>query len=141
MSKLNVSVSRAVSASPGDCWARVGGWRTIHEWHPAIEKTEAEGDAVGAFRRLTLGDGAQIKEELTRWDGTERVYSYRFVEHPFPVDDYEGTIAVAGNDDGTSTITWSATLVPKGVSADEAREMFEGVYTAGLDAVRGEFEG
>ncbi len=138
MGKLEVSVSKNVSTSSDHCWARVGGWGTIHEWHPAIDKTVAEGEDVGAIRTLTLGDGATLKEELESYDSAARSYSYRFVEHPFPVDDYHGKISVSDNGDGTSTVTWSGSFLAKGVSDDEARQMFEGVYQAGLDAVEAE---
>ena len=107
----------------------------MHEWHPVIASTKTEGEGVGATRLLTLADGAKVLERLESMDAEARSYSYRFLEHPLPVDDYTGTIAVSSGDDGTATVTWSSTFAPKGVPEAEAQEIIGGIYTAGLDAL------
>jgi hypothetical protein len=135
MSKTTVYRSRTLSISADALWERVGGWATLHEWHPVIASVEAEGEGVGSTRLLNLADGATVLERLESSDDAARTYSYRFVEHPLPVDDYAGTLAVSSNDDGSSTVTWSSTFEPKGVSEAEAQEIIGGIYSAGLDAL------
>ncbi len=137
MARIELEVNARIATPADKCWDRAGGWATIHEWHPAIAKTDTEGEGVGALRTLTLGDGAQIKERL---DSVEAMrYGYTFLEHPLPVDEYHGNIGVTDNGDGTSTVTWGANFVAKGASDEEAKEVIAGIFKAGLDALASEF--
>jgi len=139
MGKIEVDKSQRLKVAADKCWDRVGGWATVHEWHPVIAKTETEGDGVGSLRTLTLGDGAVLKERLDAQDAAGMSYEYSFVEHPLPVDNYHGKISVADNGDGTSTLRWEANFVSKGVSDEEAKGIIEGIFQAGFDAMKSEF--
>ena len=120
--------SRRLDRSADELWSRVGGWGTIHEWHPAISATKVE----GTRRTLTLGDGGVILETLL--EQGERSYSYRFDESPLPVKDYRATIRVRA-DGGGSLVEWEGTFEPAGISDAQAVELIEGIYQAGLDAL------
>jgi hypothetical protein len=124
------SKSKRFEQSADELWSRVGGWGTIHQWHPAVTATEVSQD--GSRRTLTLADGGVIIEKLL--EQGERSYSYRFEESPLPVKDYSATIRVRP-DDGGSTLEWEGTFEPAGVSESEAVELIEGIYQAGLDAL------
>ncbi len=122
--------SRKFERSADDLWGRVGGWGSIHEWHPAVKSTDVSED--GSVRTLTLGDGAVIVEKLL--ERNERSYSYRFEESPLPVKDYRATFQVRADGDG-SVVEWEGTFEPAGISDAEAVELIEGIYQAGLDAL------
>ena len=141
MSRVEVAMSQKLVAPANKCWARVGDFATLHEWHPAVTKTHMEGEGVGSARILTLGDGSVIKERLDEEDAADMSYAYTFLESPLPVDDYHGKISVADNGDGTCTMHWSSNFVAKGVSNDEAKKIIEGIFQAGFDALKGEFGG
>ena len=141
MSRVEIAMSQKLAVPADKCWARVGGWGTPHEWHPAIAKTDLDGEGVGSFRTLTLGDGAVLKERLDAQDAAGMSYEYTFVEHPLPLDDYHGKISVTDNGDGTSTMHWGSNFVAKGVADDEVKKIMEGIYQAGFDALKGEFGG
>ena len=136
MGKVEVAMSQKLNGTADDCWAKIGGWGNVHEWHPAIVKTEVEGEGVGSFRTLTLGDGAVLKERLDSEDAAGRSYGYSFVEHPMPVDEYKGQLSVADNGDNTCTVNWNANFVSKGVSDDEAKQLIQGIFQAGFDALK-----
>ena len=125
-----VSKTKRIEVAPEELWKKVGGWGSIHEWHPAIASTEVSED--GAGRVLTLGDGGVIRER--RLNEGERSYTYRFEESPLPVKDYESTIKVLAEGDG-SVMEWEGTFEPDGVDEPQAVELMGGIYQAGLDAL------
>lgn len=127
---VNVSRSKRFDASADEMWARVGGWESIHKWHPAIAATEATEDGSG--RTLTLDDGGIIVETLL--DEGERSYTYRFEKSPLPVEDYRATLSVRPDDEG-SIVEWAGEFEPAGIEDAEAAELVGGIYQAGLDAL------
>jgi hypothetical protein len=131
-------MSTTLSVPTDKCWERIGRWEALHEWHPAVAKTELDGEGIGSHRTLTLGDGATIKERLDAQSDSS--YEYSFVEHPLPVDDYHGKISVVDNGDGTTTVHWGSNFVATDVSDEQAREIISGIYQAGFDALHGEFK-
>lgn len=122
--------SRQLAQSPKEIWNRMGGWATIHDWHPAVASTEVSAD--GSQRTLTLADGATLLERLVKQD--EHSYSYLFVKSPLPVKDYRATIRVRPTENG-STVEWEGTFSPDGISETDAVALIEGIYKAGLDAL------
>lgn len=87
----------------------------ISKWHPAIPVSLIEGDQpdglVGCVRRLTLQDGAILRERLLAVDESQLTFSYRFEEAPLPVDDYVmivKLIPLCGQ--GKTVIQWQATF-------------------------------
>ncbi|MBW3584157.1 MAG: SRPBCC family protein [Euryarchaeota archaeon] len=122
--------SKRFTQSPTELWKRMGGWGTIHDWHPAVASTEVSAD--GSLRTLTLADGATLVERLMGQD--EHSYSYAFVEAPLPVKDYRATIRVRPDEAG-SMVEWEGTFSAAGISDPEAVALIEGIYQAGLDAL------
>jgi len=61
--------------------------------------------------------------------------SYKILEGPLPVSNYESTIRVTDNGDGGSKVVWNSTFDANGASDDEAINIITGIYAAGLDAV------
>jgi carbon monoxide dehydrogenase subunit G len=132
---VEVSKEVTVKATPADVWKKIGGWCSIRNWHPAIatcEMTEVDGDT---WRMLTTGDGAKIKEKRTAQG--DMSYGYTITESPLPIANYNATIGVAPNEDGTMTkITWNANFDAKGASDEEAQKAIEGIFESGLNSVQ-----
>jgi hypothetical protein len=122
--------SKRFDRSAEELWKRVGGWDSIHKWHPAVKSTDVSKD--GSLRTLTLGDGAILVEKLL--EQGKRSYSYRFEESPLPVKNYRATIQVRA-DGGGSILEWAGTFDPAGISESDAVNLIEGIYQAGLDAL------
>lgn len=135
--ELVVERKATINASTADVWEFVGGWDQINNLATAIEKVEIDGDEVGSMRTLTLPDGGTIKEQLT--DKKEASYSYIFTESPLPVSDYGATIMVTETSDGKTEFTWVGKFKAVGVTDDEAKDIFTGIYEGGIDALMKKF--
>jgi uncharacterized protein YndB with AHSA1/START domain len=125
-----VSSAIEIPAAPDKVWAALGDYCGIASWHPAIAKCELSEDKK--TRTLTTGDGGKFVEPLETWDDGAKYYTYRIEESPLPVENYVSTIRIKGTGD-KSTVEWSSTFDPKGVSAEEASKIITGIYKAGLD--------
>ena len=66
MPKVAMSVN--LPASADKVWDLIGGFNALPDWHPAIEKSEIEGDGTGSVRTLHLVGGGTITERLERLD-------------------------------------------------------------------------
>jgi hypothetical protein len=117
-------------------WERFGGWCSIQEWHPAVEKCEASKEGDAELRTLTLKDGGGIiKERLT--ERNDFVYKYEILESPFPIKNYEAQFALTPDDDDENEINfaWSAVFDAEGKPDKEARAVMDGVLTAGIENI------
>ncbi len=138
MSKVSMSTQLAIPAS--QLWTLIGGFNALPDWHPAIEKSELEGEQ-GTVRKLTLAGGGQIIERLLAVNDKEREYSYEIVNSPLPVKNYKATIRVRENEDGsTSVVEWSSEFDPVSAEGD-AVQTIQGIYQAGFDNLRKMFGG
>ncbi|MGW4600129.1 SRPBCC family protein [Streptomyces sp. NPDC004457] len=114
-------------------WQLVGGFGSLPEWLPYIPGSDlGEG---GRVRTLTNEEGGVIVERLEAFDDTARTYTYSIVRAPFPVTDYRSTLTVRETPDG-ARVEWSGTFTPAGVPDQEAVDLFQGIYTDGLAALR-----
>ncbi|KQX49613.1 MULTISPECIES: SRPBCC family protein [unclassified Streptomyces] len=131
----SASVSRVLPASPQQVWGLIGGFDALPDWLPYIpESTALEG---GRVRRLTNPAGDVIIERLVDFNEAERHYSYAILEAPFPVEGYVSTLrvhAVPGRED-LAEVQWSGRFHPRGVTEQEAVDLFTGIYADGLDAL------
>ncbi len=134
-----VSMSLNLSAPAAVVWEAVGGFSTIGSWLPPIASCEADGDAVGAMRKLTTGDGAVVYERLDAIDDGARTYSYSITDSPLPLSDYRAVISIAEGDGGSSTVCWSSEFEPMGAPEADAVAVVEGIYQAGFDALEERF--
>jgi hypothetical protein len=124
----SVTKSRHFDRSAAEVWKQIGNFDGLHTWHPAIAATRVfEG---GRRRDLTLGDGGHLLETLL--DQGDTFYSYRIDESPLPVANYESTIRVRDEGDG-SVLEWTATFQPDGATEQEAEELLGGIFQAGID--------
>ncbi|MCW0213741.1 MAG: SRPBCC family protein [Pseudonocardia sp.] len=139
--------SGVVPASADAVWEVVREFDGLPSWHPAIDRSEltsgAEG-AVGAVRRLTLGDGGVVTEKLIAIDDADRRYTYAFIEdNPFGCRRYVSTVRVAPvTDTGEAFVEWWAEFDAEGADEQKLVDLFaNGVYGSGIAALRERFAG
>ena len=135
--KLEVNVDAAKMAEEKSAlWQKFGGWCAIKDWHPAIAACEESKEGDTQFRTLTLKDGGKIKEKLLEM--TEGRYKYEIIESPLPVKNYQAQFALTPDDDDEDEINfaWSAVFDPEGKTPKEAREVINGIITAGMDNIK-----
>ena len=128
-----------IPASPDKVWQLIGGFDSLPDWLPYIPSSElSEG---GRVRHLANPDGNVIIEGLESFNNKERYYSYSIMKAPFPVTDYQSTIRVReiADDSKTALVEWSGSFTPVGVSDQEAINLFHGIYTDGLKALKQAF--
>jgi hypothetical protein len=109
--------STVFDKSPDAVWAVARDFNGLATWfNPPVTESRIEGgksgDTVGAVRTFKLG-GAWISERLVAHSDIDRSYTYRFVEPPFSVRNYEATLRVMPiTDGGRSFVAWWATFDP-----------------------------
>lgn len=132
---IEVQKREEAPGTPAEVWAMVGDFCAIKDWHPGIaecEQIEEDGDT---YRILTLGDGAKIKEKLTKMGDT--MYSYDIIEGPLPVKNYSATLEVdEGDEDGGVEIEWAAEFDAKGVEDAEAEKVIVGIFNDGVGGIK-----
>jgi len=96
-------------------WAAVRDFGNYRLWLDDVDESGIEdnrpGDAVGAVRRVRIGD-TLIRQRLLAHSDLERCYSYEFCGTPrFPVRDYIATIRVTPIIDGNRAfVEWWASF-------------------------------
>ena len=112
-------VTRAVQlgASADEVWQVIGGFFTIHHWHPDITELEILEDQPDLFmirRRLTFPGQPTTTEELTSMDNADHHYTYQWHEGAWgeAVKDYRASLRALDLDEGrTCAVQWSSTFV------------------------------
>ena len=150
-SRQKVTETVEINAPAEKVWAVIGNFQDM-SWHPAVAKTEGTGgNNANATRKLTLTSGGVIEEQLDDYDAKEHIYHYEIVKvdpKVLPVNDYSSKLSVAGEGD-KSTVTWWGAFYrgymnndpPPELNDEASRKAVEGVYRAGLDALKKKIEG
>ena len=121
-------------------WSTIGGFNTLPDWHPAVEKSETEKSDKGTVRTLHLVGGGTIVEKLENVDDKERLYTYSILEGPLPVANYTATIRVH-DENGGCTVEWSSEFEASGAPESDATKVIRGIYEAGFENLRKMFGG
>jgi mxaD protein len=162
-SRQKVKESITINAAPEKVWAMVKDFGGLHNWHPAVAKTELTDDKT---RVITLkADGEPtITEELLKSDDDKMSLQYKITDmsvvksitfnskdtpyYTLPVNNYKATIMVKADGDG-SKVTWKAAFyrsfmdnppVPEGQSDKDAVAAIKGVFTSGLENLKAVME-
>ncbi|MGV0005839.1 MAG: SRPBCC family protein [Candidatus Porifericomitaceae bacterium WSBS_2022_MAG_OTU9] len=129
----------SVNAHTDKVWGVIADYCAIEDWHPAVANcmNDGGGNTPGATRILTLGDGGQIVEPLSKYSASNKSYTYSIISSPLPVANYISTITVEKNGVNGSTVTWEGNFESaNGSSDDEAKAVVSGIYTAGLKQIK-----
>lgn len=127
-----------VPVSAEQVWQLIGGFNALPDWLPFIVKSEASDG--GRVRHLETADGGVVVERLQRFDNVARTYSYTIEQSPFPVSAYLATLQVEALTEASAKVTWSGVFTPAAGTTDAAvEELFAGVYSGGLEALRANF--
>ena len=138
--------STVIDKPAGDVWSAARDFNSLSVWHPAIAKSSIEegkaADQVGCIRALELGDGGAIRERLLALSDLEMFYTYNFETTIFDVENYCATLRVQPVSDGDrSVVTWSSTFDCDVARSGEWIATFEGIFKAGLEALKAHVDG
>ena len=109
-------------------WACFADFGDLSAWAPGRSRVPVEGRGVGAVRTVAGDGGPSVRERLVAYDPAGHSFSYAMIESPFPFTDYVATVRLGDLGDGRTAIDWSSTFEPRGVSAEQAAQIIEGIY-------------
>lgn len=148
-----------INAAPDKVWTAVKDFGGIHNWHPAIIRTDLKNDNT---RVLALGSEGNptITEELISSDDEKMMLNYKITDmsvvktitfnskdtpyYTLPVSTYKAWLSVKPVDGG-SEVKWKAKFyrsfmdnppVPEGQSDEDASNTIKAVFTSGLDNLK-----
>lgn len=141
-----------INAKPDKVWGIVKNFDGLQNWLSIFSATplvKGQNGKRGAIRELNIKDGPKLTEELVAYEDARMVYTYRIVESPLPLDNYQSSMAVHGNATGGTTISWIGTFTRKNPrdnpgekeSDAAAVDLITGAYKAGLDSIKKMAEG
>ena len=126
------------TSSPDAVWKVLRNFGDLG-WMPGVESCEAEGEGIGAVRRIGMG-GNVVTERLESLDDGARTISYSIQEGPIPVQDYLATICVSKTEAGCR-VDWTARFeLAEGIPADAITKGLEGAYGGSLLALKKKLE-
>lgn len=129
-----------------EIWPLVKNFSEPHKWHPAFVSTEAAGgNAPGATRVITLGNGGKIYESLTRYSSKAMSMSYVITSVDpkiVPVKNYESRFRLE-KEGSRCEVDWSSTFdsAAPDMRDEDVKKAIEGVYRAGLENIMKMVEG
>ncbi|CAF1374367.1 unnamed protein product [Adineta ricciae] len=131
---FNIIQTVRISNTAEVVWKLIGGFFSIHKWHPQISACEKVDDPQQLFvkRRLVFfGQIIETIEQLQVLDNYKREYQYKNIGGRWgkAVQNYASKLSVMEDDNGRSVIvSWSA-------SFDSQTDIVTTFYRTGLDAL------
>jgi len=137
-----VEFSAVLDSDAGHVWGVLKKFGEIHKWHPSIVECSIEDNQpdglVGCIRKLTLADGAVVRERLLSVDDRNTTLSYRFEEAPLPLDNYVATVKLTSLTGQSKTfINWSASFDLQDLNtAEQYKELIRGLIVDGHNSLQ-----
>lgn len=134
-----IVIRSAVIGAPIErVWAVLRDFNSHHQWHPAVACSQIEndldGDVVGAVRRYSLVDGAEMREQLLHHSDRDYTITYSILDSSLPLLDYVTTVHLKPVTDGNQTFWhWRSQFRALAERASELEDMVgQQVYEAGF---------
>ncbi|WP_283190679.1 SRPBCC family protein [Pseudomonas sp. PMCC200344] len=137
-----VEFSAVLDGDAAHVWSVLKKFGEIHKWHPSIVESSIEDNQpdglVGCIRKLTLADGAVVRERLLSVDDRNLTLCYRFEEAPLPLDNYVATVKLASLTGQSKTfINWSASFDLQDLNTAEVyQELMLGLIVDGHNSLQ-----
>lgn len=138
----SVEYSAVLDSDAEHVWGILKKFGEIQKWHPSIVESSIEDNQpdgrVGCIRKLTLADGAIVRERLMSVDDLNLILSYRFEQAPLPLDDYVATVKLALSTGQSKTfIQWSASFeLQDSNTAEHYQELIRNLIVAGHNGLQ-----
>jgi hypothetical protein len=119
-------------------WDVIGGFYTIHEWHPDITETEVPEDQTAQRhlrRRLTFPGQPKTVEQLVSMDNADFHYTYKWHAGDWGerVKNYHASLRVlAGDEEQSCMVQWKSRF-------DYPSDAISQFYLNGFDALQKRF--
>jgi carbon monoxide dehydrogenase subunit G len=130
-----------IPAQPDAVWALVRDFGGLVTALGGAAELEGD-DGVGQTRTMQMGAGSPIVERLEERNEDEKRVRYSILQAgPLPVSNYVATMQLSDPGNGATTLTWSSTFEPNGVSEEDAVTAVQRVYRGGFKGLQKHFGG
>ncbi len=131
----NYTVERAITLDGNavEIWQAIGDFCDIDDWHPSISDCALKARDGAVFRRITVGEDAEVWEKLIAVEAGLS-YTYSITDAPFPLDRYVATLSLTRGK--PHRITWSGKFKSDDPNMEQA---VAGIYEAGLAEIESRF--
>ena len=142
---IKVYTSSVIDAPADAVWARVRDFNGLPQWTPFVAESRIEEglpvDRIGCVRNFRLKDGGAIRERLLTLSDYDYQCSYAILESPMGVTNYVATLKLTPVTDGNRTFAewWAEFDCAVEREGELAQSIGQGVFQAGLDALKGLF--
>ena len=135
-----VSETLIVDVPISDVWQLIGGFETMHSWHPAISESEIFERGGITYRRLTLTSGDTIVESMDEHSDEDKSYSYTMTDFgPLPLSAYSATLSVVLAGNVGSEIRFAGTFEVISVPNFVVAKAVSKIFRSGLDGIATHF--
>jgi NADPH:quinone reductase len=140
--KINVIRSAVIEAPMERVWAVLRDFNSHHRWHPAVAgshmENDLDGDVVGGVRRLSLVDGAELREQLLHHSDHDFTMTYSILDSSLPLLGYVATLHLKPVTDGNQTFWhWRAQFrAPEDRASELENLVGQQIYEAGFAGLR-----
>lgn len=137
-----VEFSAVLDSDAGHAWSVLKKFGEIQKWHPSIVESSIEDNQpdglVGCIRKLTLADGAVVRERLLSVDDHNLTLCYRFEEAPLQIDNYVATVKLVSlTGQSKAFINWSASFDLQDLNTgDHYQELIRGLIVDGHNSLQ-----
>lgn len=139
---VKVSASTIIAAPIEQVWYVLRNFNGHDQWHPAVAKSHLEDgkpvDMIGAVRRFSLTDGAELREQLLAMSDADHSFQYCIISSPIPLQGYVATVRLKPVTDCNYTFwEWSSEFqTPPNREAELISLVRDGIYKAGFESIR-----
>lgn len=132
MKKSSEMVVVEVKASAEKVWKIIGAVGGVDKWFaPVIQSCRVEGD-----KRICGTEAGDLVEDIKKVDHENRIFQYAIpTQNMIPVKNILGTMKVNSLDHGKASVEWSATFDVEEDKESQAKEMFRGAWTMGINGI------
>ena len=132
MKKSNEKVTVEVNAPAEKVWNIIGAVGGVDKWFaPVIKTCRVDGD-----KRYCTTDAGPLVEDILEVNHQSKIFRYAIPEqNMIPVKNILGTMKVNDLGKGKSSVEWSATFDVEEDKEAQAKEMFRGAWTMGINGI------
>lgn len=131
MKKSNEKITVEINASAEKAWKVIGAVDGVDKWFAPILSCRVEGK-----KRICSTEAGEFTENIEKVDHQNRIFQYAIPEqNMIPVKNIFGTMKVNDLGNEKSSVEWSATFDVEENKEMEAKEMFKGAWTMGIQGI------
>jgi hypothetical protein len=132
---ITIKRERSLPVSPEKAWQSVRDFGGAHKWFPRMPEAHLTGnpETPGTERIARKGTEQEVVERLVSIDEKGLCLSYTITKAPFFIANHLATISINKQEDGTSSVVWTAAFETNNdATTDEVEKMMTSAFETGL---------